>query len=119
VLGGSASVPHGIANSIILPHAIRFNAEVTAPQLLPAAEAMGLPVNGSSPQVVIEALAQKIHELIGGMNLPQRLRDAGVALKESDLPHLAQLGFQNRSVQNNPTPITDANQIEDLLRNAW
>src|SRR6185295_4629001 len=41
VLGGTANVPHGIANSIILPHAIRFNADATAPQLLPAAEAIG------------------------------------------------------------------------------
>jgi maleylacetate reductase len=119
VLGGSANIPHGITNSIILPHAIRFNAAATAPQLLTAAEAMGIPVNGSSPQVVIEALAQKIHVLIGRMNLPQRLRDAGTALKESDLPDLAQLGFQNRNIQNNPTPITNASQIENLLRDAW
>jgi alcohol dehydrogenase class IV len=38
VLGGTANIPHGIANSIILPHAIRFNADATAPQLLPAAK---------------------------------------------------------------------------------
>jgi alcohol dehydrogenase class IV len=38
VLGGTANVPHGIANAIILPHAMYFNADVTAPQLLPAAE---------------------------------------------------------------------------------
>ena len=42
VLGGSAGVPHGIANSIILPHAMRFNLETTALQLAPAAEAMGI-----------------------------------------------------------------------------
>ena len=42
VLGGTANVPHGIANSIILPHAIRFNADATATQLMPAAEAMGI-----------------------------------------------------------------------------
>ncbi len=30
VLGGTANVPHGIANSIILPHAIHFNADATA-----------------------------------------------------------------------------------------
>jgi hypothetical protein len=36
-----------------------------------------------------------------------------------DLPDLAQLGFQNRTVQNNPKPITDAAQIETLLRAAW
>lgn len=119
VLGGTARIPHGIANSILLPHAIRFNADVTAQELLPAAEAMGISINGTSPRVVMEALRQKIFELIGQMNLPQRLRDSGVALQESELPNLAQLGFQNRTVQNNPKPITDAAQIEQLLKEAW
>jgi alcohol dehydrogenase class IV len=119
VLGGTANIPHGIANSIILPHAIRFNADVTAPQLLPAAEAMGISLNGISPMVAMEAMAQKIFELVGQMNLPQRLRDVGVGLKESDLSHLAQIAFQNRTVQNNPKPITEPAQIEALLRAAW
>jgi len=119
ILGGSANLPHGIANSIILPHAIRFNADVIALQLLPAAEAIGISINGTSTKLVMEALRQKIFELIGQMNLPQRLRDADVALQESELPNLAQLGFQNRTVQNNPKPITDAAQIERLLRDAW
>jgi alcohol dehydrogenase class IV len=117
VLGGTAGVPHGLANSIILPHAVRFNADTTAPQLLPAAQAMGIPLNGVSPAVAVEAAAQKISELAGQMHLPQRLRDVGV--QESDLPRLAQLAFQNRTVQNNPKPITDAAQIERLLREAW
>ncbi len=117
VLGGTANVPHGIANSIILPHAIRFNADATAAQLLPAAEAMGISTNGTSSQVALEALAQKIFDLVGKMNLPQRLRDAGV--KQSELPHLAQLGFQNRTIQSNPKPITEPAQIETLLKAAW
>ncbi len=119
VLGGTANVPHGIANSIILPHAIRFNAEATATQLLPAAEAMGIPISGISPNVVVEAMVQKIFHLIAQMNLPQHLRDAGVGLRESDLPRLAALAFQNRTVQNNPRPITDVSQLEELLREAW
>jgi alcohol dehydrogenase class IV len=117
VLGGTAGVPHGIANSIILPHAMRFNADATAPQLLPAVEAMDIPLNGVSPAAAVEAAAQRIYELVGQMNLPQRLRDAGVP--EADLPRLAQLAFQNRTVQNNPKPITHAAQIEALLREAW
>ncbi|SRR6266498_108579 len=133
VLGGSAGVPHGIANSIILPHAIRFNADVMATRLIPAAEAMGIPLNGIrprvaveamgitlngiNPSVAVEAMALKIFELVGQMNLPQRLREAGVS--ESDLPHLAQLAFQNRTIQNNPKPITEPAQIETLLRTAW
>jgi alcohol dehydrogenase class IV len=117
VLGGTANVPHGIANSIILPYAMRFNAQVTASQLLPAAQAMGISVKDDDPVHIVEVAANRIFDLVGQMHLPQRLRDAGV--KEADLAHLAQLGFQNRTVQNNPRPITDAAQIERLLREAW
>lgn len=117
VLGGTANIPHGIANSVILPHAIRFNADATALQLIPAAQAMKIPVNGTSPQAVVEALRQGIFELIGRLNLPQRLRDAGVTA--SDLPRLAQLAFENRTVQNNPKPISDVAQMERFLEEAW
>lgn len=117
VLGGSANVPHGVANAIILPHAIRFNAETTAQQLIPAAEAMKASETGISPKQVVEAMAEKIYELIQNMNLPQRLRD--VAVDESDLPHLARLAFENGTVQNNPKPIIDVAQLEDLFRDAW
>ena len=94
-----------------------FNADVIASRLLPAAEAMAIQTNGINPMNVIEALAQRIFELIGQMKLPQRLRDAGV--KQSDLPRLAQLAFQNHTVQNNPKPIAEASQIEVLLGQAW
>jgi maleylacetate reductase len=118
VLGGSANVPHGIANGIILPHAIRFNADMTAPLLLPVAGTMGVPVNRRiNSMVAVEALVQKIFHLIGQMNLPQRLRDVGVS--KSDIPRLGQIAFQNRTVQNNPKPIVDVVQIEQLLRDAW
>jgi maleylacetate reductase len=117
VLGGTANVPHGIANAIMLPHVIRFNAEATAVLLLPAAAALGVSLNGLSPIAAVEAAAQNISDLVGQMHLPQRLRDAGV--KETDLPGLAQLGFENRTVQNNPVKPQDAAEIENLLRAAW
>jgi maleylacetate reductase len=117
VLGGTANIPHGIANGIILPHALRFNADTTAPQLIPAARAMNIPVNGTSPEGVVEEIAQRISELTLSMNLPQRLRDAGVA--QSDLARLARIAFQNRTVQNNPKPITEVAQIEGILERAW
>jgi len=119
VLGGTANIPHGVANSIVLPHAIRFNADVTAPQLLPAAELMGISANGSSPVTAVEALAQKISVLSSSLNLPQRLREAGADLREADLPYLAEIAFQNRTVQNNPKPVSEPGQIEALLKNAW
>ena len=117
VLGGAAGVPHGIANSIILPHAIRFNADAAVNELLPAADAMGIMADGHRPAQIMEMTAQRVSDLAAGMNLPQRLREAGV--KHTDLKRLAQLAFQNQTVQNNPKRITDAQQIEGLLQAAW
>ena len=117
VLGGTAGVPHGIANSIILPHAMRFNLDATVAQLAPAAQAMGISLADRSAEIAVEEAIQRIYALIAQMNLPQRLRDVGV--QEADLPNLAQLAFQSRTVQNNPKPITDPAQLEALLRAAW
>jgi len=126
ILGGTAGVPHGVANSIILPHAIRFNLDATAPQLAQAAEAMGIGRTKSgrdksrtyeSDEAVAEKVVERIYALIGQMKLLQHLRDVGV--KEADLPYLAQLALQSRAVKSNPKPITDAAQIEMVLRAAW
>lgn len=115
VLGGTAGVPHGIANSIILPHAMRFNADATAPELAAVARAMGL-TGGADPELAEQA-AQTVYDLITRIGLPQRLRDVGVA--EADLPRLAQLALKSQAVQNNPKPITDAAQTEAVFRAAW
>ncbi len=68
-------------------------------------------------RLAVEEAVQRIYDLVGQMNLPQHLRDVGV--QEADLPYLAQLAFQSRTVQSNPKPITAASQIEEVLRAAW
>ncbi len=117
VLGGAAGVPHGIANSIVLPHAMRFNLDATAPQLALAAQALGIAPAGQSAVVAAEAATERVHELIGQLGLPQRLRDVGVS--EADLPRLAQLALRSRAVQSNPRTVTDPAEIEAVLRAAW
>jgi alcohol dehydrogenase class IV len=115
VLGGTAGVPHGIANSIMLPHVMRFNADATAPELAAVARAMG--VAGQSDSQLAEQAAQAVYDLIAHMGLPQRLRDVGVA--EADLPHLAEIALKSPTVQNNPKSMTDAAQTETVFRAAW
>jgi alcohol dehydrogenase len=117
VLGGTAGVPHGVANAIVLPHAMRFNLDATAPQLAQVAAAMEIALDDRSAEAVAADAAQGVDDLVGRMNLPQRLRDAGV--NEADLPRLAQLALQSRAVQSNPKPIRDAASIEALLRAMW
>lgn len=117
VLGGTAGVAHGDANAIILPHAMRFNLTGCAPALALAAEAMGCATTGETALTAAEAAIEQVSAWIERMDLPRRLRDAGV--REEQLPQLAQIAFASRTVRNNPTPVTDAAQIEQLLRDAW
>jgi alcohol dehydrogenase len=117
ILGGSAGIPHGIANSIILPHAMGFNIDIATPQLAEVAEEMGIARAGRSDEEVAEAGIQAIYKLIGQMHLPQQLRSVGI--QETDLPHLAQLALQSSAVKSNPKPIPDAAQIEAVLQAAW
>lgn len=117
VLGGTAGVPHGVANAIILPHAIRFNIDTVASKLAPAGEAMGIAREGKSDAEMCEAIAQWITDWVSQMGLPQRIRDAGVA--ESLLPKLAENMLKSHAVSQNPKPVTTVEQAMTLLRAAW
>jgi alcohol dehydrogenase len=72
VLRGSANVPHGIANSIILPHAMQFNLDVTTPQLVQVAKAMRIRVDCYvSESAKAQAAVDAVYALIGNLGLPQ------------------------------------------------
>lgn len=57
--------------SIILPHAMCFNLDVTTPQLAPAAEAMGITLTNRSAEDAVAEAIQRIDALIGQMNLSE------------------------------------------------
>jgi len=117
VLGGTAGVAHGDANSVMLPHVLRFNLAATAPQLAQAAQAVGLSRAGQRDEITASAVVQRLADLLTQLQLPQRLREIGV--REHDLPALAQIVFASRTARQNPQPLKDAAQVETLLHEAW
>jgi alcohol dehydrogenase len=117
VLGGSAGVPHGIANCIVLPHAIRFNADTVAAQLALSAEAMDIKRDGQSDHDMSLALADHVFELIGQLNMPQRLRDVGI--DKSHLPQLADDMLKSKAVSSNPKPVISVAQTLPYLEAMW
>jgi alcohol dehydrogenase class IV len=117
VLGGTAGVPHGIANCIILPHAIRFNADTVGELIALAGESLGIERGNRTDQQMSEATAQAIHDLIAEFGVPQRLRDANVP--ESLLPTLAETMLKSKAVQNNPKPVKNVETAMTILQAAW
>lgn len=113
-LGGTAGLPHGVANSIMLPHAIQFNADMVAAQLAPAANLLG--ITGFSDEAKTRALAEKLFVWIGRLGMPQRLRDRGV--EETLLSKLAEIALKSSAVQKNPKPVSLAD-AKTVFHNAW
>lgn len=115
--GGIAHVPHGIANSIFLPHGMEFNLESCPDVYAEVAQAMGLDVAGLSDidagRKAIEAVAQ----LTKDIGLPQKLSEVGV--KEDQLETIAEFTLMDGSLVTNPREAFDPEEFLGILKKAF
>jgi alcohol dehydrogenase len=110
-LGGNYHIPHGLSNSLVLPHVLRFNAAHAgdlyaqlAPIILPGIE---LP---QDPIAITELLADYFLTLAHDLGLPTTLQQMNIA--KSDLNLLAEESMlQQRLLINNPREVS----LEDAL----
>ncbi len=107
-LGGTAGVPHGHTSCVMLPHVLRFNAEVTREPQARIAEALGRPGMAAGDAVA---------ELIAELGQPATLREAGVT--RDQLPAVAAAAARIFWVRANPRPIRSAEEVLPLLEAAW
>jgi len=106
-IGGIFHVPHGLSNSLVLPHVLRFNAEACAEQYAELATIV-VPHAEGSAEARAEALAVAMQQFATITGLPRTLRQVGIA--ETDLNLLADDAMkQTRLLGNNPRPVTRDN----------
>lgn len=110
-LGGHFHIPHGLSNSLVLPHVLRFNAPSAAPLYAELARiVMGEEVIAGNPEQMAGQLIGWLENLIAELGLPNRLRDCGVT--EDRLPQLAEDAMQQqRLLVNNPRAVTEADAL--------
>ena len=108
VLGGTAGVPHGYTSCVMLPHVLRYNAEVNADRQKWVSEALGQPDRPA---------ADVVSALIADLGLPLRLRDVGV--KEDMLDRIAEGSMHDRWIHTNPRRIDGPATVRMLLDAAW
>ena len=104
-LGGHFHIPHGLSNSLVLPHVMRFNLNDAASLYAELAPIIFPKQNFEGSDLVIATkLVENLELLIKDLGLPTRLRDMDI--EESFLPKLAEDAMlQTRLLVNNPRDV--------------
>jgi alcohol dehydrogenase class IV len=87
-LGGFYNLPHGAANAIVLPHAMRFLLPGSVPKFANIARALGGKVEDLSERQAAEKAVEQVEELSRDVGMPRGLSVYGVM--ETDLANLSE-----------------------------
>lgn len=108
-LGAFYDTPHGIANAVLLPYVMEYNAEYTGEKFKYIAEAMGIDTTGMSQAEYRAAAVNAVKKLSKDVGIPEKLHEIGV--KEEDLQALSESAFADVCTGGNPRPCT----VESIL----
>lgn len=112
-LGAYYDTPHGIANAIILPTVMEYNAESTGEKYREIARAMGVEnVDSMTQEEYRKAAVDAVKKLSEDVGIAPNL--VGI-VKEEDIPALAQSAFDDACRPGNPKD-TSVEEIAALYR---
>ena len=97
--------PHGVANAVLLPYVMEFNAEYTGTKYKEIARAMGVKdVDDMNMKEYRKAAIDAVKQLYLDVGIPLTLKEIGV--KETDLDALADAAMADVCTGGNPRPCT-------------
>lgn len=106
-LGAFYDIPHGIANAVLLPAVMAFNAPATGEKFRAIGKAMGLEgVDKMDLEDARRAAIQAVKTLADRIHIPADLSQLGV--KPADLDKLAASAVQDVCTYGNPRPVNEA-----------
>jgi alcohol dehydrogenase class IV len=110
-LGGHFHIPHGLANSLVLPHVLRFNLPIAMEDYAELAlPLLGERLQAGDGKSRAEQFVRELEHLASRCGLPTTLRDAGVT--RQSLPQLASDAMQQqRLLVNNPRSLSEADAL--------
>ena len=109
--------PHGIANAVLLPYVLEFNAPATGEKFREIARAMGVKgVDDMSQDEYRKAAINAVRQLSKDVGIPEKLHMIGV--KQEDLVALSQDALKDVCTGGNPRNCT-AEEILEIYRTAF
>ncbi len=116
-LGGKFKVPHGVANSLLLPFVMKYNAVADLEKFAEVAKAMGENVDGLSLREAADHAVQALAQLSKDVGIPSSLKEVGVTA--SDISDLAEEASKiDRLLNNNPRWLT-VKEIKKIYEEAY
>jgi len=106
-LGALYGIPHGLANSIMLPHLMAYNLEEKPERFVLIADAMGINVDGMTPEQAARAAVQAVKNLQKSVGLTQTLKDFGVPDDREALQPLIDLAMGDSQLPYNPRDLEE------------
>ncbi|MDP9075189.1 MAG: iron-containing alcohol dehydrogenase, partial [Actinomycetota bacterium] len=106
LIGGRTGISHGLANALLLAHALRWNAPAIGAAAWRIGDALGDP---DDPAGAVDRLRERL-------GLPSGLSEVGVT--EDDIDAVVAMSADNANVKNNPRPVSERD-ARSILESAY
>lgn len=108
-LGGMYGIPHGVANTLLLPYIMEYNTQAVPDKYADIAEVMGIDTRNMSNIEAATKAVQLVTSLRDSLGVPAKLSSLGV--RKKDIPQMAMDTMKSGNVKVNPRETT----LEDAI----
>ena len=116
-LGAFYDTPHGVANALLLPYVMEYNADATEDRYRDIAKAMGVEnTEGMTTEEARKAAIDAVRQLAIDVGIPQKLSDIGAS--KDDLQALSELAMSDACTPGNPKDPT-VEEIKAIYEKAF
>ena len=102
-LGAIFDIPHGVANALLLPTIMEFNAPAALDKYVQIAKAMEVYTDSMTREQAADAAVRAVKELSLRVGIPQHLSQLGI--KAEDLDRLAEAACADVCTPGNPREV--------------
>jgi alcohol dehydrogenase len=114
-LGACYDVPHGMANSILLPYVMRFNRPACEERLADLGRAMGFAGTGTPDGQAADAFVDGVTDLSQRVGIPKTLSEVGVT--DEFIPQMSGDAAESGNAKVNPR-VPTVEEVEAIYRSA-
>lgn len=116
-LGAVYDTPHGVANALLLPYIMEYNASATGEKYREIARNLGVKdVDAMTADEYRKAAVKAVVTLSKSIGIPQKLTEIGA--KKEDLPKLSKIAFNDVCTPGNPRD-TNEEEILEIYKKAF